>query len=368
MPRSETIGAAVAGRAVDHPEAQGCVAELLVDELEGVGLFVVHVLGIDAGAGHRLEEIAPARIGHRPDPVFLGVAAVDDAVLLDLGDAIGEQRVGHLGVVALDQRVRRRGIAIEIVVPALDAGIDKALHQIGVVANQPLRGLDQRAVARIAGIGEQQHDRFDPVLLDRERLARQIALLDRLRVGEERRHAERVGPDLVVGVAEFFLQEEPAADAGVGADHDRLALQRGETVIPLPRMRDQHRRVFLEHCGNRDHRDVFAHEIERNKGVGGNVEIEPAGGEELRVVDLRPALAQFDIEAVASIDAGGDRLVISAMLGLRLPVGAEPDGLGLRCGASGPARQGARHRADQNRQPPGAAAHDHLPPLPTGRV
>ena len=53
------------------------------------------------------------------------------------------------------------------------------------------------------------HDRLHALLLDHERLARHIALLDRLRVGEERRDAERVGPDLVVGVAEFLLQKLP---------------------------------------------------------------------------------------------------------------------------------------------------------------
>ena len=200
----------------------------------------------------------PARVGHRADPVCLGVAAVDDAVFLDLGDAVGEQRIGHLGIVLLDQRVARRRIAIEIAVPALDAGIDEALHQIGLVVHQLVRGLDQRAVARIAGIGDQQHDRLHPGLLDRERLARQIALLDRLLVGEERRDVEVVGADLVVAVAEFLLEEEPAADPRVGADHDRLALKRGEAVVAHAGMSDQHRRVLLEHRRDRDHRDRSA--------------------------------------------------------------------------------------------------------------
>ena len=67
------------------------------------------------------------------------------------------------------------------------------------------------------------------------------------------------------------------------------------------------------------------HEIERNEGVGREVEVEPAGGEQLRVVDLRSALPQRHVEPVLLVDAGGDRLVVAAMLGLGLPIGAEGD-------------------------------------------
>src|ERR1700730_17395655 len=99
--------------------ASGPHSNFLVDEPQGVRLVEIETLGIDAGARHRVEEIAPACIGHRADAVRLGVAAVDDAVLFDLGDAVSEQRVGHLRVVALDQLVRRGGVAVEIAVPAL---------------------------------------------------------------------------------------------------------------------------------------------------------------------------------------------------------------------------------------------------------
>ncbi len=46
------------------------------------------------------------------------------------------------------------------------------------------------------------------------------------------------------------------------------------------------------------------------------------------MVDLRPAGAETDIEPVAFVDAGGDRLVEPAMLGFRFPIRAEIDGLG----------------------------------------
>ena len=114
--------------------------------------------------------------------------------------------------------------------------------------------------------------------------------------------------------------------AGVGTDHDRLALERGEIVVPLTGMGDQHRRVLLKDRRDRHHRDVLACKIERTKGVRREVEVEPAGGEQLRMIDLRPALPQRDLEPVPPVDAGGDRLIVAAVLGLGLPVGAEADG------------------------------------------
>ena len=160
---------------------------------------------------------------------------------------------------------------------------------------------------------------------DRERLARQVALLDGLGIGKKGRNAEGVGPDLIVGVAKLAFEEHPAGDAGVGADHDRLALECGEAVVPLPGMGDQHRRVLLENRRNGDHRNVFLHEIQRNEGVWRKVEVEPAGGEQLRVIDLRPALPQRDFEAVLTVNPRGDRLVVAAVLGLRFPIRAKGD-------------------------------------------
>jgi hypothetical protein len=49
------------------------------------------------------------------------------------------------------------------------------------------------------------------------------------------------------------------------------------------------------------------------------------GGQELRIVDLRPAHAKGDIQPVPPIDTGRDRLVETAVLGFGLPVGGEGD-------------------------------------------
>src|SRR5262249_36212871 len=117
-------------------------------------------------------------------------------------------------------------------------------------------------------------------------------------------------------------------------------------------MSDQHRRILLENRCNRDHRDVLPYEIKRNEGVGREVEIEPPGGKQLRVIDLRPALPQRHLEPVLPVDPGGDRLIVAAVLGLGLPVRPEADCFCRRCitaqsqtgcGADQPSDQNALH-------------------------
>ena len=51
----------------------------------------------------------------------------------------------------------------------------------------------------------------------------------------------------------------------------------------------------------------------------------PSGEQQLRRILLRPAHADVAFDAVAAINAGGDRLVEAAMLGLHAPVGLEGD-------------------------------------------
>ena len=51
--------------------------------------------------------------------------------------------------------------------------------------------------------------------------------------------------------------------------------------------------------------------------------VDPAGQQHLPDVEARPALAQIDLEAARLVEAGGDRLIETAMLGLGAPVGLE---------------------------------------------
>ena len=58
------------------------------------------------------------------------------------------------------------------------------------------------------------------------------------------------------------------------------------------------------------------------------------------MVDLGSARPQRHLEAVALVDAGGERLVEAAMLGLGLPIRAEIDGFA-------DSAAGQRHRATE---------------------
>jgi hypothetical protein len=82
-------------------------------------------------------------------------------------------------------------------------------------------------------------------------------------------------------------------------------------------------RVLLEDGGHRDDGDAARHVVEGAEEARAHVEVETAGGEELSAVDLRTALPDGDVEAVAAIDARGDRVIEAAVLALRAPVRPE---------------------------------------------
>ena len=64
------------------------------------------------------------------------------------------------------------------------------------------------------------------------------------------------------------------------------------------------------------------HEVECLETVG-HRHVDTAGQQQLADVEAGPALAQVALDAGLAVQAGGDRLVEAAMLGLGAPVGAE---------------------------------------------
>ena len=88
-------------------------------------------------------------------------------------------------------------------------------------------------------------------------------------------------------------------------------------------MRHHNLRIFLEIRGDDDDRDVAGDRVEGQQQIAAHVEVQPSGRQQELVVGLRAALHDRDVEPVFCISAVGDRLVISAMLGLGEPVGAE---------------------------------------------
>ena len=119
-------------------------------------------------------------------------------------------------------------------------------------------------------------------------------------------------------------------------------------------MRHEHLRVFLEVGGDDDDGHVTGDRIEGEQQIAAHVEVEPPGRQQKLVVRLRPALDDRDVEAVLGVSAVGDRLVISAVLGLGEPVGAERDLVG-----------GERGRSEQTKRDRQASAQEFHGSLPS---
>ena len=87
----------------------------------------------------------------------------------------------------------------------------------------------------MAVVGEQvDHRRFAACPRDLERLGRDEALLDRVPVGQERRHGEVVRPDLVIGVAERGAQEQPVPVRAAAETMVGLFFMARRLSLPVP--------------------------------------------------------------------------------------------------------------------------------------
>jgi hypothetical protein len=87
-------------------------------------------------------------------------------------------------------------------------------------------------------------------------------------------------------------------------------------------MGDQHLWVLLEDRRDGEERRADAHIGEGLEAVR-HGQVDPPGEQHLPDVEARPTLAQVDLEAARLVEAGGDRLIKAAMLGLGTPVGVE---------------------------------------------
>ena len=233
--------------------------------------------------------------------------------------------VGLLGIVLLDQRVGRldRRPALEILRPALERGVDEALDQLLLLGRELARDGDRRLVGAEARVGDQQHLGFLAERLgDRIGLRGDEALLDRLRIGEERRHVEVVGPKLRVAEAVLLAQVGPEGRAAAVGDQQRPALHLLEAVEARAGMGDHHLRILLEDRRDGEERRLLADEGEGLEAVRHD-HVDPAGQQQLADVEAGPAGPEVDVDPTRLVEAGGDRLVVAAMLGLRAPVGVE---------------------------------------------
>ena len=123
-------------------------------------------------------------------------------------------------------------------------------------------------------------------------------------------------------------------------------------------MADQHLRILLEDRGDGEERRALAHVGEGLEAVRHD-HVDAAGEQELADVEAGPALAQVALDAGLGVEAGGDRLVVAAMLGLGAPVGLEAH-LVERLGAR-PAGERHQQRTGQRQAPAQRDGRDARP-------
>ncbi len=299
-------------------------ADLLVHELGRIGLGERDRRLDHAGAHHLVVEILHMRVGHGADAERLGIAGINDAVFLQLGDGIGEQRVGHFRIFALDPRIGRLAVPVEIVHPPDDRCVDEALHEIGPLLHEIPPGLYERRVGAEALVGDEKDlGRETGHLLDRVGLGGDIALHGAAFVREKRLRIGGVRLHLVFTEPEVRLKPlEVAGDAFLGDEQGEL-LEVLEGLDALVRMRHQHLRVLLEHRSDGQSRDVLLDGIEAEQRVGAHEEVELADRQQDAVVHVGTARNDRHIEAIFAIGAVDRRLVEAAVLAFRNPVGAE---------------------------------------------
>ena len=139
--------------------AQPCLARprvALVDELQRVGVAIGEIVRVQTLLAIVSKNSCQRASVMAPRPLVSGIARQRHAIGLHLVDRLGDQVVGHLGIVALDQRVSRRRIAVEIVHPALDRRVDEGLHDFGPLGDPCVGHQHHVRVAGIAVVGEQK--------------------------------------------------------------------------------------------------------------------------------------------------------------------------------------------------------------------
>src|ERR1700722_19447541 len=157
-----------------------------------------------------------------------------------------------------------------------------------------------------------------------ERLARDVALLDRILVRDEGGGVEIVGPNVLV--LEAVLELEPGVECVDRASAEINGLGSGQ-VLPLvhpdARMRHESLRTLLEVGGDGDEWNLRLGREEIPDHVAAHVKFELARQQQQRAVGLWAAWNDGDVESILGVSAVGRRLKEAARRRIGQPIGAE---------------------------------------------
>src|SRR3954452_17766412 len=165
----------------------------LVYESEGIGPLVIGIRRDDFRRDHLVEKTPHSLVCHSANAEPARIAGIDDAIFLQLGGGESELAVTHLRIVLLDPGIRLGTVGIEIIVPADDRSIDKALYQVRLLRDEIGARLDRGRIAIVAIIREQENVGLEAALpLDFVGLRGDVTLLNRVFIRDERRRIEIV--------------------------------------------------------------------------------------------------------------------------------------------------------------------------------
>jgi len=161
------------------------------------------------------------------------------------------------------------------------------------------------------------------LVLDGVRFGADIALHGRVLVGEKWLRIESVRLDL------GFIEAEIGFEPQEVARHTLLGDKQSELLQVLELLHvgisDQDLRFFLKARRHHDGRDIVFDRIEALQRIGAHEEVDLADRQQNAVIHVRPARHDGHVEPVSFVGAVGERLVETAMFGLRHPIGTEAD-------------------------------------------
>jgi len=132
--------------------------DALVDELIRDGRLEIDLARlVEPDFHHLVVKTGKALEIDGSEALVYGVASIGEASPLDFRDLRLKLLFSHLRIVFADQGIGLLAVAVEVVVPSNDRGIDEALHQVRVVLDEFTARLDDVRVGSPAVVGQHEY-------------------------------------------------------------------------------------------------------------------------------------------------------------------------------------------------------------------